>query len=60
MAVLAALPSTSRRRSPRPRRVGAWLWRRRTLSAGVALIALMTILALAAPLLTPYSYHTMY
>lgn len=59
MALLTTLSAVARRRPTRPRRLGAWLWRHRLMTVGAALILLMTFLAAAAPLVTPYTYHAM-
>jgi len=55
----AARPAPSARAGA-IRRLGRGIARHRTFSLGVAIILVLTALALAAPLITPYSYHQLF
>src|SRR6185437_14210327 len=48
------------RRSARRQGVASFVSRHRRLTGGAALVALLVLAALGAPLITPYTYHTMY
>ncbi len=57
MSTLAVSPLTGPTRSLRLRNA---LWRRKAAAAGVAVVVILSLVALLAPLITPYSYHTIF
>ncbi len=61
MSTLTAPAVTTAARSSHvwPRRFLAALRRRKALGAGSAIVLLLILLAIAAPLITPYTYHAM-
>lgn len=56
----SGMPTASATHGARLRRLGGALRRRKAVTAGAAIVFALAVLALAAPLVTPYSYHTIF
>lgn len=58
MSTLAAAPAVTR--SGRLSRLTRPLWRHKAMTAGAAIVVVLVVAALAAPWITPYTYHQIF